>query len=287
MADDSGKAPPEPSAIRNTLRDINKDLSLRGGLRSAVASSRQGGRVIGGSVSALATATRQSMQPPRQENFEHAIARLGLDPEMLPVIHNQLLIQMYLAFFVGVAGLTSFLNLLFLGRASSGVIALLIAMAGLFRAAQSSMQAFFIRRRQLGLVQEWLRSPSEWFPSRLPGGVDMAPNDPLRDPVIVTRLARRVHRNVVIGLSFAVLFGVLWSSFHSFNMMGWSMISVTLAVLFVLLAARDSFEVYKRRKGIVCDLHPWLTQPSTWIPGAVDRSATGMASKTRTRSRHD
>jgi hypothetical protein len=240
-----------------------KNMSVFGGARSLMGNAREGGAVIGEGVRVLNQAARDSMKAGRFETFDQAMSRLGIEEEQLPIIHNQMVLQLYLTFFVGIASLTSGVNLVVQDNLFAAIIAALIAVASMTKTVQSSMQCEFIRQRRLGIGAMWWSRPSIWFPARMEGTIPMAANDPMRDPKLVRNLA--VSSQLQFKLAAAsVAMGL--GAYAVFMSMGWPLITMGAAMVFLMKGANLSFEVYKRRQGHHCDLYPWLMTPSSWIP---------------------
>lgn len=248
---------------RTKMGALRREMSAFGGARSLMGQARQGSDLIGSGVRILTDATKKTLEPARYESFDAAMERLGVRPEELPIIHNQLVLQVYLAFFVGCIALASTGNLAFQEAYLASAVAFLIGCAALTKAVQSSMQCHFIRERRLGIARQWWARASDWFPDRIAGCVVMQANDPLRDPRAVNAMVRNSRRHFFFGV-IVLAPGLL--SYFAFGSWGWPLVSVTSAVVFALLGASLSFEVYKRREGVVCDLYPWLSTPGAWVP---------------------
>lgn len=234
-----------------------------GGARSLVGNARMGGAVIGDGVRTLSDATRSSLQAGRYESFSQAMARLGVTDDQLPIVHNQLLLQLYLTFFVSIAAFTSCANLILNGAILASIVAGMIGIASLTKTVQSSMQCEFIRERKLGLARQWWQKPSVWLPNRMAGVIPIPMGDPLRDPKIVAGMVKGSRRRFLVSglvLTFAVC------SHFVFNSWGWPLLALGGAIVFAMMAANDSFEIFKRRQGHVCDLYPWLISPKDWVP---------------------
>lgn len=245
------------------ISSLRREMSTFGGARSMIKQARQGSDLIGSGVKILTEATKKTLEPGRFETFDAAMDRLGVRSEELPIIHNQLVLQVYLSFFVGCIALASTGNLAFQGVYLASVVALLIGCAALTKAVQSSMQCYFIRERRLGISSQWWARASDWFPDRIEGCVTMQANDPLRDPRAVNAMVRNARRHFRFG---AIVLAPGLLSYFVFGSLGWPLVSMTSAVIFTLLGASLSFEVYKRREGVVCDLYPWLSTPKAWVP---------------------
>lgn len=258
------------SGRRGAIRGVYKDLGVFGGIRSIGATAKQGSDAIAVSAQAMAEATRRSLEPARHETFAQALARLGVLEEDLPIIHNQIILQMHLALVVAAIALVGSIVYFAKGQIMAPLISLVIFLTCLVKASQSSIHCMSIRHRRLGLNAQWLASPGEWLPKRIFAERAMEKNDPLRDPEIVNGLARNARRSLTVGVSLIGL-SVLWTFLFPGNQ--WPLLYVGAGLMVLFSGSKNSFEVFKRRRGIHCDVAPWLTDPTAWFPEMEDKSA--------------
>ena len=169
------------------------EMSSFGGAKSLIGNALKGGSLIAGGVSAWTEATKKALEPGRIETFDTAMSRLGVSEEALPIIHNQMALQVYLTFFVTCIAFASTVNLAIRGGLFPALVAFFIGSAALAKMIQSSIQCEFIRERRLGIGRQWLAKPGVWLPDRLKGLMVMSSNDPLREPGIVNAMARNAR----------------------------------------------------------------------------------------------
>lgn len=244
-------------------RQFRKDASLFGGVRSLASTTRSGGAVIKDGVRIITDATQNSIKPARQESFEQAMQRLGVSEKYLPIIHNQLLVQIYLTFFMAIIAVTSGVNLIFNNSLMPATIAFLIAFASVAKAIQSSIQCEFIRQKKLGIHSQWWKKPSIWFPDRMDAVVPMKEDDPLRSPQSVNELVGAARKNFMFAAAMGLLCIVVYFIFSS---IGLTLLTLTVMTILLVIASNISFEIFKRRKGYECDPYPWIIEPKSWVP---------------------
>lgn len=196
-----------------------------------------------------------------------AMKRLKVDKEDIPLIHNQIVVQVYLAFFIGVIALAMGVKHYLLGsQVSAFGLAFVIGLTSIFYAVQSSVQSFQIREMKLNQLSEWFFKISEWFPSRIPGLVRMTKRDPLRAPKIIESMVQRSRLAYYFGFAFGLVAIVLIFTDIALNNNAWSVLLAAFAIILLMVATRNSFEAFRRREGIHCDLGLWLNTPKDWFP---------------------
>lgn len=248
---------------KGALRGVYRDMGVLGSVRSLGNNAKQGADTIALGLETVVRATRKSLEPGRHETFYQATLRLGIEPEDLPIIHNQIALQLYLTLVVAAAALIGagiyFLN----GQIMAPLISLVVSLTCFAKAAQSSIQCMSIRQKRLGVAGDWISSPGEWMPKRIIADKPMEKNDPLRDPSVIQTIARTARRSLSIG-ALLILLAVCWVFLFPGNQ--WSLLYLGAGLVMIFTGAKSSFEVFKRRKGIHCDVIPWLSDPSEWFP---------------------
>lgn len=288
MVGDSGRRTKEEGsgpAKGIGVGDISRDMSLRGGVRSAIGISGAGMDTIRSGASSVAEATRRSLMPGRTETFDAAMERLGVDEGKLPLIHNQIALQVYTSFLVGVAGLTLGLVFFFRGGLMAGLAAFAVGLACMAHAAQASLRAYRIRRRSLGLLNDWLAAPGEWLPSRMSGLQRMATNDPSRSPDRLAAIAARAMVQFWVASGFAIAATVAWIVGPGLAGGNVAVVFTLAAVILYCLFAANSFDVFRKRIGVECDFLLWIMTVEAWLPRILDpvdsRVATARVRKKR------
>lgn len=221
----------------------------------------------------------------RVETFGVAIGRLGIQEDELPLIHNQIILQAYAALVVGVVSLMLGLHYLSNALGAAGALALVIGVTSFFLFAQSSTQALQIRKQELGLFGSWLSSPAEWFPSRVPILRRMSRADPLRHPNNVRPLAARARRLMFVASG---LLGLgIGMHVASVDLAGgpWGILLGCIGVALLLPGARASFEVYRRREGLHCDVGAWMLSAKDWIPSVMDPRTEDLLNAANSKSK--
>lgn len=263
MADTEKKA---PSKAPGLLSQINKQATLRGSINSTINSTMRGAAVISSAGAEFKKETKNILQPGRVETFAQAMDRLDVNSKDLPLIHNQILLQVYLTLSLAVIALCIGLQFFVRGVWVSGILSFIIGLTCLANFSQSSIRAYQVRHKKLGAANEWFSNPGEWLPSRMGGLVDMDRTDPLRHPVLVNSLVGKARLFMFLGaMMLGVAVGVHSASFQAVPI---ALVGALyfLAVGFFVNGSRFSFEVFKRRKGLQCDLLYWVVSPSTWVP---------------------
>lgn len=274
------------SAQRGTWSELNRDATILGGLRSTVEHYKRGAAVIRRAGGDLMTASSGVLnRGDRIETFEAAMDRTNVSPEDLPLIHNQILFQSYLCFFVGLIALTMGVQYVVgSGQFAAGALSAVIGVTSLFFFAQASAQALQIRRRQLGLLGVWARSPAEWFGSRMAGLRRMSRSDPLRHPEVVIPLAMQARRRMFLTVVCAALALVVQFAAGTWGLSSWAIVFYAGAAMAFVNGARLAFEVFRRREGLHIDLGGWVLSPADWIPSLNDPRTDDLA-KTSIRKR--
>lgn len=270
---DHGKGRAKPG----TFSQINRDLTIMAGLRSTVGQTRRSVRMMRASADGLLQASRDAMAAGRVETFKAAMERTGVLEEDLPLVHNQIVLQCYTSLVVGVIAAAVSVNYIVSGQqVAAAALSLLITVTSLFYFAQSSTQAMQIRHRELGLLSTWVSSPREWFPRRLTQLRRMSRSDPLRHPDAVRPLAQRARRAMfAAAIIFGVAFGIRMAHVDAYGG-PWSVLLSFIGMAFLLTGGRVSFEVFRRRVGLHCDIAYWLLSPADWIPSVKDPRSDGL-----------
>jgi hypothetical protein len=260
------------------------DLSLRGSVSSLKSVTGGGMTVIRSGIGAIVQGNRAAMRPGRVESFDQAMARLGLSEIGLPLINNQIVLQFYLTFFIGVIAMTLGVNYLIKGHAMAGAAGTGIALACLAAAAQASMRSYSIRHRSLGITSIWLASPSQWIPSMMEGYEPWPASDPARHPALVANLAARAKVLMWVGLGFLVSAPC---AAIAKSALGWNIGQLSLVLAFVgmivaYFGCKNSLEVFRRRHGLHCDALFWLAHPKEIIPSVVWTPPHGSGSDAET-----
>lgn len=256
------------SGVKSELAGLNRDATLRGGVRSAFASTVRGASNITNGASSISQATKNVLLNARVETFEVAMERLGLTNSNLPLIHNQIVLQVYLLFFLSLVATT--LGVVYMvngSNLSAGMLASVIAVSCVVFFSQNSLQAFQIRKKKLNLLSEWLASPAQWLPSRMDGLESMMRSDPLRAPEIIAGLVKSARKKLfsaalLLGIGIGIELGVEANLAQE-----WPKLFYMLGGALTLTGANVSFEVFKRRMGVYCDVALWILTPTAWIPG--------------------
>ena len=261
----------EPSKAKGLLSHINEQATLKGSINSTINSTLRGANVIATATNDFKKETRLVLQPGRVETFSQAMKRLEINEANLPLIHNQILLQIYLTFLLASFSLIISIYFLVLQNWASALLSLIVSLTCIANFSQSSIRAYQVRHRQLGAASQWFSNPAQWFPSRLKNVVPMQEGDPLRHPVIVNQY---VSKAIFFMMTGAVFFG-LGVGLYFADFRGVPMAPVALC--FFLAAAfngygcRFSFEVFRRRKGLYCDILLWLITPEAWVPSKSHR----------------
>ena len=228
------------------------------GIKSPLRVAREGGRLVGSNLASIRELNRRALSPGRRESFGDAMGRLGMTEQSLGLIHNQLVLQVYVCAFFASAAFAFALGHLLRDAALAGLAAAALGGAALANAAQASIRAYSIRARRLGVAGEWLVSPGEWFASRIDGYVPMTLDDPRRDPLIIERKASWARRAF-----WAALSGALVAVVPELRVP-----ALLVAALSFVLFLHGAFEVFRRRLGAECDLLCFVESPRAWWPSA-------------------
>jgi hypothetical protein len=226
----------------------------------------EGADVVRGTAEAVYQGFSNANSEVRSESFSEACSRLGISEQKLALIHNQLLVQIYVIFFAGLAALTIFINTMLIG---SGVMVALAALAGSLacfsNAAQASLQAYRVRTHKLCNVTEWIGMPSEWLPSRLPitGKINLGDSrlDPGMHRMAVVRSKKYFIAAAVVSLCSLPAF---LSDSGSILRVEYGAIGFCLA--FLVVGSRYSIlalQSYERKE---VDFTYWLKCPGMWWP---------------------
>lgn len=250
---------------------LNKDATLTGVVKSTFSNLRNGADVVSTGLGSITESSRNIAFSGRIESFDNAMQRLCLADSDLPLIHNQIVLQTYLSFFIGLAAMTmAAMYVITTPFWGSGLLCGVVAITAFVYFVQSSSQALQIRERRLGLLGEFILSPSQWFPSRMANLRQMQKNDPLRLASVVEPMASIARKRMGMGLVFltlSVLFKLTdWEMYTG----PWGTLFLAFSLVFLLLGASLSFNVFRRRCALHCDVIPWLFSPSEWIPSAID-----------------
>lgn len=256
---------------RGFFSQLNHDATITGVVKSTFSNARRGADVVSSGLNEVSKTSRKFTSEGRIETFDNAMERLGIEEVDLPLIHNQIVLQSYLAFFIGLGSMTmAAMYILTTPFWGSGLLCAVVGMTSFVYFFQSSAQALQIRSRELGLLGRLLISPSEWFPSRLTNVRKMAKNDPLRLASVVQPMAKSAQARMGAGFALLVLAVVIKATDLELQGGPWGTLFLAFALVFLLLGASKSFEVFKRRSGEHCDMTPWLFSPSNWVPAAID-----------------
>lgn len=245
---------------------VNDKSSYRGAVRSMISGPKDGVRMIREASNTLKSQTRQVFEKGKVERFEDAMERLNVGQEDLPLIHNQILIQVYFSFFVGTLAWLVALRFLLTGSYFAGLVGLMVGLASMANYVQGAIRAKQIRTQTLGGGVFFLDGFRDWLPSRLSNVAKMEKNDPLRRPEIVAGLEKSARRfmlssavlfsigMLVFGMKWEIVPSVFWVSF------------LICGVGFLMLGSWFSFQAFKRRKGLRCDMFFWFCSPKYWVP---------------------
>lgn len=202
----------------------------------------------------------------RHESFDEACLRLDIKERDLPKIHNHVVLQCYLAFFLAVALIAASVNLyvsdasLFaVGGCIGGVVACLST------AALSSMQSFRIRVRSLAEDSRWRRSSQEWFPSRvLPAPIDDAGDARLDERMVSAAITRaRTFYCVAAGLVALACVGAIGEQSVD---LGVRYGLVILSIVFGCVGAKSAIFALQGQQKVDFDIASWILDPSAWVP---------------------
>lgn len=269
------KAPKAPektrSRQRGMLSDLNRDATILGGLRSSLAHGKRSALSIQSGTNSILDASRRSLVDGRVETFDEATDRLGVPEGDLTLIHNQIVLQAYVSLVVALVAFGMALQYsAFSSQVAAIVLAIVIGFSAIFFAVQSSVQTMQIRRRELGLLNVWLVTPGDWFPGRLTELRRMSRSDPLRHPTVVQSLARKSRLQLMVaGAAIGAGIGMQAAKF-GISGGAWPVLLYILAVVFLSMGVRLSFEVFRRRVGLHCDAFLWIQTPRDWIPSVHD-----------------
>lgn len=250
---------------------LNNDATLTGVVKSTFSNARRGIEMVSTGTDELVRSSKKMITDSRVETFDKAMQRMSVDPSDLPLIHNQIVSQSYISFF---AGLIAFAMSAFYWMAGnligSALLCTVVGVTSLFYFFQSSAQALQIRRKKLGLLTTLLLSPSEWFASRMLNLRAMTDTDPLRLASVVEPMAKKSQ----FRYGFALLFFIAGVFFKVTDLEAhygpWGILFLAIACVFTLIATTASFEVFRRREGLHCDVALWFFSPLSWVPGATD-----------------
>lgn len=263
MTEPEKKDPPKTPSL---FSQINKQATLRGSINSTINNTMRGAAVISSTTADFKRETQNTLQPGRVETFQQAMDRLDVRSEDLPLIHNQILLQVYLTLGLGISAVCFGLQFFFRGVWVSGILCLIIGMTCLANFSQSSIRAYQVRHKKLGAASDWLSNWSEWLPSRMDGLVAMDKADPLRHPLVVNSLVGKARFSMFLGaMALGVGVGIHTASFEAVPIALVGALYFVAAGLFIN-GSRFSFEVFKRKKGLRCDLLYWMMSPLAWIP---------------------
>jgi hypothetical protein len=259
-------------------RALTGDTSLVGSARSITNSIKNGAAMVTGTVDILAAGTKKALTAPRVELFEAACQRMSINERDLPKIHNQILLKLYSAFFVGVIGLVMSVN--FALFFDVGLLVVLCCMSTALACfgicIQASIQSYFIRKRKLGLEKQWFKDPGEWLPSRMDLSLPILPGDSRLDQRMANALAARSRTSFLVAV---VLFGfalVLWQLTPAGGLPGAALLTSLIATSILLRAIRASVIVLQSRTGVDYDLLFWIGNPKAWIPSAKGTSKSSL-----------
>lgn len=254
------------AAARTFVSQLMKQATLRGSINSTVKNTLRGASAITVASESLKTGTRHALAAGRVETFEAAMARLGIVDDELALIHNQILLQVYMSFVVGLIALLVGIKFFAAYKFAPSMLSIAISGAAVATFAQGSIRCFQIQRRALGSAKEWLVSFGDWLPSRMPDMRRMQRRDPLQNPEVVRVLVQRFRANSrASGLAFAIgISSALWQPAGLPS--AWWATALFVGAAMFFNAIRYSFEVFRRQEGIYCDLLLWIETPRAWIP---------------------
>lgn len=249
-------------------RAVVGDLSLFGGVRSLGRNLKNGASVVSGGIFSIKSSTVSALSKPKIETFTSACERLNLDENALPKIHNQILLQLYCAAFVGLGAVFMLSNyVLFLnGTVMVELACLAISLACVVTSAQASIQAYQIREKKLGLRNQWFSKPEEWFPSRIEFAEPIQIGDSRCDPKMTLLVAARSRRNFYIFILMIFLAIVLWLTQPPSTLPGAALLTLGLSGFVLSRAIRNSLFVLQAKDGKDYDMMYWLMMPSAWFP---------------------
>jgi hypothetical protein len=253
------------------IRQLNRDLTIRNSFRSMFRNATNGAVVVQSTASSIVDGFHKSMESSRNETFEAACDRFGILPHDLPLIHNQLLLQIYLSFYMSIAAFAFWGNFMISG---TGIMIKLasfsIGMACLSNAFQSSLQAFRVRNLSLGGTSTWLNSPGEWFPSRILNTLEIAVDDSRLDIQTASLSATRSRRYFLFSAIISAATLPLYLTSDKSTIPGLSLLAIFFSFLFLIFAIKNSFFVMQFHSRTVCDLLAWFLTPKAWIPNRIE-----------------
>lgn len=245
---------------------VNKQATLRGSVNSTINNTMRGANAITTATDQFKKETRAIMQPGRVESFSQAMKRLGIKEAKLPLIHNQILLQLYLTFFLAIVAFTVALQFIIQAMWMPAMLASMVGLTCLANFAQSSIRAYQVRNQRLGAASQWLTEPGQWLPARMANLERMENGDPLRHPLLLNNYSSKARFHMFIAAFFLGLGLCLY--FISFRLVPMAFVALCflLSIAFVVYGSWFSFEVFRRRKALHCDMLFWLSTPSAWVP---------------------
>ena len=182
---------------------INKNATIRGSINSTLNNTRRGASAITAASSLIKDGASEVISEARVESFNDALARLDVNEEDLPLIHNQILFQSYVSFAFFIISIAVSISFLYKAIYPAAVIAFVISLASFANFAQSSIRTYQIRTASLGNLFVWAFSFHEWLPPRMDSLVKMEKIDPLFHDSVVSDIASKARFSYSVFLFFA------------------------------------------------------------------------------------
>lgn len=263
------------------IKAFNEELTIKGGIQSIVNQAQDGAAPVIDGLDKLKKSNTKSLKGGRIESFEMAMERQNVKIVDLALIHNQIVAQTYFTLCASLICVSMCARYAFFSEEMipvllSGVLSLL----GFVFFFQAGLQAFQIRERKLGLLSKFILSPGDWIPSRIDGLKKMSKTDPLRKPEVVHPLVKKARLNAFIALGCIGVAGGLLIAINQTIAQPWSLAFIFTATILFVSSGKNSFEVYKRREAIHCDVLMWLSSVKDWIPSLEDNRTDSYVSLT-------
>lgn len=242
-----------------------KGATLRNGVRAMLGSTADGTEFLRATAGSFSKGLGSSGTK-KKETFEEACQRLDVDVDKFNVIHNQLVVQCYVTFFLGVAVLAAGVNLFLTG---SSLATLLMSCSGALTcfatAALSSVRSFRIRAKSFDLDHQWRQSVGEWMPSRVPvSKIDRSGDGRVANEMI--RSAAQTSKIYFFVSFFLLALAVLGSLTGASADLDIRYGLLFIAMIYCTLWVKNSILALQGRQKAEVDLISWLSEPSAWYP---------------------
>lgn len=258
----------EDAKKKHAALELYGELTLRNSVKKMYAGPAEGADVVKSSANAVIESFSKT-NVERNESFDEACERLGVGEDEIPLIHNQLMLQTYVSFFVGVVALI-FIVAAFVAGSMMLVklVALGAAMASFGNAVQASVQCFRVRSRSLVDFADWCASPDNWVPRKIGANSPIADGDSRRDKKFYVRCVGRARKYYFVGLATLV---VSLPGFYLDALMIDRLHYTTtfLGFVFIALAVNNAIVAMQCAKRCELDFISWLSSPEFWFPEAV------------------